>query len=96
MDDVHITDEYNFNPNVPGAEQTVYNSTIFLMNGKTLETITTSNIPIVTVGALTDRTEPRYAVYRASGEPVDADVALQVTGLKGMNCDGAGSITEVA
>lgn len=94
FDDVAVYDaDQNF-IGAPGAAKIVNSSTVFLMNGATEQVPTNSNIPIVTVGALTERTQARYAVYRASGQATDAFVSLQVTGLPKLSSDAAGNLVQ--
>jgi len=103
MDDFRISDTFrapgssggpNFDE-ISGAEPILDPNTQFLLTGQTTNvTPSQTNVPVVTVGVLTDRTQARYAIYRSSGQVVDADVALQVIGLRGISTQGRGSITE--
>jgi predicted enzyme related to lactoylglutathione lyase len=70
-------------------------NTQFLLTGQTSNvTPGQTNVPVITVGALTDNTQARYAIYRSSGQVVDADVALQVVGLRALSSDSNGNIIE--
>lgn len=99
IDDLRISsaNKYTFPVTVPGAEPILESDTEFLATGQTLQIVppTTGDlIPVVAVGTLTDRTQARYTVYRATGQPVDAFVSLQVTGLPKLSSDAAGNLVQ--
>jgi len=103
IDDFRISDIFrapgspggpNFD-NISGAEPILDSNTQFLLTGQTSNvTPGQTNVPVITVGALTDNTQARYAIYRSSGQVVDADVALQVVGLRALSSDSNGNIIE--
>ena len=103
IDDFRILDTFkapggtggpNFDE-ISGAEPIIDSNTQFLVTGQTANVAPgQTNVPVITVGALTDRTQARYAVYRSSGQVTDADVALQVVGLRALSSDPNGNIVE--
>lgn len=95
IDDFRLSDAFRVNDTIPGAEPIIDGNTQFLLTGQTSNvTPGQTNVPVITVGALTDRTQARYAVYRTSGQVVDADVAIQVVGLRALSSDSNGNIIE--
>ena len=95
IDDFRLSDAYRVNDSIPGAEPIIDGNTQFLLTGQTTNvTPGQTNVPVVILGALTDKTQARYAIYRSSGAAVDAFVSLQVTGLPKLTSDDAGNLVQ--
>ncbi len=95
IDDFRISSTDRIGDGIPGAEPIITTDTQFLLTGQQSNVpVGQTNVPIVTVGALTDKTQARYAIYRSSGAAVDAFVSLQVTGLPKLSSDDAGNLVQ--
>ena len=94
-DDFRVSSTDRIGDGIPGAEPIITTDTQFLLTGQQSNVpVGQTNVPIVTVGALTDKTQARYAIYRSSGAAVDAFVSLQVTGLPKLSSDDAGNLVQ--
>jgi len=93
IDDLRVSSVARSNA-VPGATFLVDSDMELFLTGATQNVSTASQIPIVVSGPIGEPTQPRYHVFRASGQLTDAEVCIHVRGLRKLSSDGQGNIVE--